>query len=838
MTWDTDDAMAARVPGMTQGDSADGSGPLLAALAQMGEGVIVADAGGRITFVNAAAARLHGAAPASADPAAAVLACQLLTEDGQRGTPEQLPLAQAARHREPVHDARWRVRRPDGTELRVVGSARPLLGAGGACVGAVLTLREDAAPSAALAASARRAEQLAALSAALAVASTVDEVAVAVVTHAAAVLQAAGIVIARLCAEGTHLEIMRVGAMPDDVHEEWRRFPLAAPVPLSEVARTGRPLFLESRDDWAARYPAMAPLLEVTGHHANAIAPLVVEGRVLGVVGAAYEAPRRFDDAARALALTVAQQAGQALERARLFEAERAARAESEAQSARFRAVQDASVDGFAIARAVRDAEGSVVDFEYAYANPAADALTAGAVPTLAGRRMLEVFPHLEEAGTFAAYAAVADGGPPFLTEMEYRADGLDAAYRISAVRIGSDEVGISFSDVSERTRLREAERQALAQARAARDHLERVISQAPVSMYIARGREHVYEVVNDAWCAIVRRRPDEVIGRTVREVFPEVGAQGIYDLVERVYDSGEAHVDAAQRIVLADGAGRTREHFFNIVYQPLRDAGGAVYAMAVVATEVTELVQARRDAETALGVAEAANRAKGEFLAVMSHELRTPLNAIGGYAELIELGIHGPVTPEQRNALGRIQTAQLHLLGLINEVLNYTRVEAGVVRYEVGEVSVAATLVTCETLTAPQVRARGLTLDVAACEPTTLSVRADREKVQQILLNLLSNAVKFTEPGGRIAMWCTATASRVAIHVADTGRGIASEQQERVFEPFVQVDASRTRTQDGVGLGLAISRDLARGMRGDLTVASAPGRGSTFTLELPRGGG
>ncbi|MGZ8377889.1 MAG: ATP-binding protein [Gemmatirosa sp.] len=837
MTWGSDDATTARVRGEAPVARAEGRDPLVAALAQLTEGVIVVDASGRITFVNEAAARLHGTVSLGVDPAQYADAYGLYTEDGQPYASEQLPLSRAVLHGETVREARWRIRRPDGTEVHVVGSARPVLGPDRARVGAVLTVRDDTAPWMALTASARRAEQLAALSAALAVASTVDEVAAAVVAHAAAVLQAVGVVIARLDAGGTHLEIMRVGAMPDDVREEWRRIPLAAPVPLAEVARTGQPLFLESTDDWGARFPAMLPLLAATGHHANAVAPLVVDGRVLGVVGAAYDAPRRFDDAARALTRAVAQQAAQALERARLFEAERTARAESEVQSARFRAVQDAAVDGFALARAVRGADGAVIDFDYVYANPAAAALTGGAVPTLVGRRMLDVFPYLVEAGAFAAYAAVADGGPPFLTEMAYHADGLDAVFRISAVRIAPDEVAIGFSDVSERTRLRTAEQQALAQARAAREHLERVISQAPVSMYIARGREHVYEVVNGAWCAIVQRRPEDVVGRPVREVFPEVGAQGIYDLVERVYDTGEAHADAAQRIVL-DGDGRSAEHFFNIVYQPLRDATGAVYAMAVVSTEVTELVQARRDAETALGVAESANRAKSEFLAVMSHELRTPLNAIGGYAELIELGIYGPVTAEQRDALARIQTSQRHLLGLINEVLNYTRVEAGVVRYDVGEVPMAATLETCETLTAPQVSARRLTLVVAACQPATLAVRADREKVQQIVLNLLSNAIKFTEPGGRIRVWCTPTATRVLLHVADTGRGIPADQLERVFEPFVQVDASRTRTQEGVGLGLAISRDLARGMGGDLTVASVPGEGSTFTLELPRGGG
>jgi len=248
----------------------------------------------------------------------------------------------------------------------------------------------------------------------------------------------------------------------------------------------------------------------------------------------------------------------------------------------------------------------------------------------------------------------------------------------------------------------------------------------------------------------------------------------------------------------------------------------------------LAELRVARDAANEARAVAERANRAKSDFLAVMSHELRTPLNAIGGYAELIELGIRGPVTAEQRADLDRIQRSQRHLLGLINGVLNYARLETGNVRYEVTDVEVDELLATCEALVAPQARAKRITLVVPSC-PTTLSVRADEEKVQQILLNLLTNAIKFSDDGGRIEVNCQEQGDVVAIHVIDNGRGIAQEKLRAIFDPFVQVDSRLTRTQEGVGLGLAISRDLAQGMRGDLTVESSLGHGSTFTLTLPR---
>jgi signal transduction histidine kinase len=243
---------------------------------------------------------------------------------------------------------------------------------------------------------------------------------------------------------------------------------------------------------------------------------------------------------------------------------------------------------------------------------------------------------------------------------------------------------------------------------------------------------------------------------------------------------------------------------------------------------------RARAESEDARREAETANRGKSEFLAVMSHELRTPLNAIGGYAELMEMGIRGPVTPAQREDLHRIQVSQRHLLGLINEVLNYAKVETGTVRYDLASVRVRDVLAAAEALVAPQTSAKGLRLTIGTCPPD-LAVRADAEKLRQILVNLLSNALKFTERGGRIALECVASASRVEITVRDSGIGIPTEQLERIFEPFVQVRADLTRTAEGTGLGLAISRDLARGMGGELVVSSAMGQGSTFTLSLPR---
>ena len=246
------------------------------------------------------------------------------------------------------------------------------------------------------------------------------------------------------------------------------------------------------------------------------------------------------------------------------------------------------------------------------------------------------------------------------------------------------------------------------------------------------------------------------------------------------------------------------------------------------------EAEMSRAEADEARRIAEEANRAKSEFLAVMSHELRTPLNAIGGYTELIELGIHGPVTAEQREALDRVQRSKRLLLGLINQVLNYARIETGAVRYQMADVPLHEVLVTCGSIVAPQLRAQGLAYRYGGCD-SALTVRADQEKLQQVIINLLANAVKFTDRGGTISVAVEPGQSTVTIRVRDTGIGIARDRLGEIFDPFVQLDAQYTRTRDGVGLGLAISRDLTSGMGGELKVASEIGEGSEFSVVLGR---
>jgi len=243
---------------------------------------------------------------------------------------------------------------------------------------------------------------------------------------------------------------------------------------------------------------------------------------------------------------------------------------------------------------------------------------------------------------------------------------------------------------------------------------------------------------------------------------------------------------------------------------------------------------------------AEAANRAKSDFLAVMSHELRTPLNAVIGYAELLDLGVAGTLVPEQRQQVGRIVASGRHLLGLVNEILDLAKVEAGRLAVERVPTNASDVVEGAIVLAQPQAEARGLTLSAPSDIPPAMRFVGDRDRVLQILANLLSNAVKFTEPGGTIridvtddespreALHLQASTRWIAFHVHDSGIGIQPEHIDRIFSPFVQAEQGHTRRSDGTGLGLTISRRLARLMRGDVTVESTVGDGSTFTLWVP----
>ena len=323
-----------------------------------------------------------------------------------------------------------------------------------------------------------------------------------------------------------------------------------------------------------------------------------------------------------------------------------------------------------------------------------------------------------------------------------------------------------------------------------------------------------------------------EIVGRHFSVFYPESERSGGKPERELEVAQRDGRFEEENWRVRKDGT----RFWANVVVTALRDPMDRLVGFAKVTRDLTErraseeraLADARR-----LAAVEAANQAKSEFLATMSHELRTPLNAIGGYADLMEIGVGGDITGQHREYLQRIRQSQQHLLGIINDLLNYSRIEAGHVEYERKPVPMHELVQRGLDMVAPQAVLKEIELVHDGCDPAVTAI-ADPARAEQVLLNLLSNAVKFTLPGGRVSARCEIADGMARVTVRDTGPGIPPDKLEAIFEPFVQLGRGLKTLVEGTGLGLAISRDLARGMKGDLSATSKVGTGSSFTFTLP----
>ena len=251
-----------------------------------------------------------------------------------------------------------------------------------------------------------------------------------------------------------------------------------------------------------------------------------------------------------------------------------------------------------------------------------------------------------------------------------------------------------------------------------------------------------------------------------------------------------------------------------------------------VVARDATARHAIEHELRQAKDDSEAANHAKSQFLANMSHELRTPLNAIIGFSEVISSALFGPLDARYRDYAQDIHGSGHHLLQIINDLLDLSKVEAGRFELHDGQVQIAAMFETCRRMVADRAAAAGVALEI---EPTTLEVSADELRLEQVLLNLVSNAVKFTPSGGEVHLAAALDpGGEVSISVADTGIGMAPDEIPRALQPFGQIDNSLTRPHGGTGLGLPLAKRLVELHGGTLTVESEVGRGTTVTFSLP----
>jgi signal transduction histidine kinase len=382
--------------------------------------------------------------------------------------------------------------------------------------------------------------------------------------------------------------------------------------------------------------------------------------------------------------------------------------------------------------------------------------------------------------------------------------------------------------------RAHEAERRALTAADEARREISRVFEQAPVAICVLEGQELLYTSANAAYRHTIGGR--DPVGRTLIEVFPEVENGTVHEVMREVLYTATPYVAREFKVPLdLDGTGTINDTFFNFLYHPLFDGQGGVRGVIAVVVDVTPQVLARKEAERLRIAAEEANQAKLHVLQTVSHETRQPVHASLGYVEMLQLGIRGDLNESQLADLENIRKNQTHLLRLLNDILSFAKLEAGALKLDIEAADAADIMAQAHPILEPLFKAKGVWYVVQP--PASAAVfYGDRERTMQVCVNLLTNALKATESGGRVTFACDVSEDRVTFSVRDTGIGIPQGKFEAIFDPFTQLARGGHADARGVGLGLSISRQLARAMNGDVTVESTVGVGSTFTFSLPRG--
>ena len=565
-----------------------------------------------------------------------------------------------------------------------------------------------------------------------------------------------------------------------------------------------------------------------------------------------------------------------------------ATRTDIDESASTYRFVMDASPDGFTLFKPVFDDDLRVIDFVYVYVNPSGASMVGHAPADLIGKRMSLMFPGVIASGIFAGYTAAFETGVPWSHELLYEDRGVAVGFRLEAVRSG-DAVAVSYADISSRLRAERERDQLLLRAeqlQAVTGALATAIDEGAVAAIAA---DAVRRYAEARFVSIlVSGDPEEPLRFLAGAELPPAIQNSLGHLpVATQWPSATAFRTGGP--VLVTDPADMRQRFpdaadvasdlgiFATVSIPLQRNGVMFGVMAVdfgephgqqdlesrlplltaiadqctLALDRARLIErermARRDVETALRVADRASRDKSSFLAEVSHEVRTPLQSLSAYTMLLLHETLGPLTERQRDTLYRMQRGTERIHRLVDDVLDFSHLASGKLAVHAEAVNLQKAVHDAESIVAPHLAAASLTFSMEDHVGPDSTAWADAHRVQQVLLNLLTNAIKHTPAGGRIhlsireGVALADDSDALLVEVQDSGRGIPADQLETIFEPFVQLSsddgshASRHQTAPGVGLGLTISRQLARRMGGNLEATSVPNQGACFTLTLPR---